>query len=111
MKIEVTKLEDIEMEDIQIEKVLKAYEGKKDKCMCGCSGNYYHTKSKQEEAGKERGYKVTDDEINDDKVAEIADIINIAPNSAMEVDTEVDDKYTYISATIGKKLYCVWVNK
>jgi len=51
--------------------VICAYIGKPHACMCGCSGDYYYTSMNAERGGKERGYKVEPDEINDDKVNKI----------------------------------------
>ena len=37
-------------------------------CMCGCNGDYAYRSETQAEAGANRGYEVTDDEVSDRKV-------------------------------------------
>jgi len=48
--------------------VVTVYLGKPNKCMCGCSGDYAYTSHNHIYGGKDRGYKVSSDEISDRKV-------------------------------------------
>lgn len=59
--------------DIDLSDVIKAYEGKRDRCMCGCSGKYWYPKDLVDsgEAEKERGYPVDEDETSDEEVKRI----------------------------------------
>ena len=53
---------------IALGNVLSVYNGKANKCMCGCSGKHSYSSAHREEASKVRGYAVTDDEVNDKTV-------------------------------------------
>lgn len=48
--------------------VVTAYRGKFRGCMCGCRGKYWFTADMAEQGAKRRGYAVTPDEIDDDRV-------------------------------------------
>lgn len=50
---------------IAVENVLSVYNGKSHKCMCGCAGKHSYHSMYREEAGKNRGYAIDDDEVND----------------------------------------------
>ncbi len=64
-----------ELPEIKIEDIVCAYVGKAGACACGCSGNYIYTKARRDLASKRRGYKVTDDEVSDERVQQIIDEI------------------------------------
>ena len=51
--------------------VYKVYVGKPRLCMCGCAGTYSYSSVNAKKAGKDRGRKVTPEEINDDEVSRI----------------------------------------
>jgi hypothetical protein len=67
---------------IDVSKVYSVYVGK-DGCRCGCRGTYSYASAHREFASKNRGYEVTDDEINDKRIASMTKKINklIAENS------------------------------
>ena len=52
---------------IALEKVASAYNGRTG-CMCGCNGNYAYASNYREEAGKERGFVLSDDDVSDSKL-------------------------------------------
>jgi hypothetical protein len=83
-----------------------AYIGKPNTCMCGCAGTYYYTKDGQVKSGEERGYKVTDDEVNDKKVQKI--IKKIRKNEKLGI--EVIENYIY-TVIIGNKRYSLYLFK
>jgi len=56
------------------EDILTAYSGKPG-CRCGCLGKYYYTPASAEEAGKRRGYPVSEDEISPRMIKKISTII------------------------------------
>ena len=60
-----------EMPDIDMDDISCIYVGKPGRCMCGCSGEYYYTSKNKIWSGKNRGYSVSEKEINDEKVAEL----------------------------------------
>jgi hypothetical protein len=80
--VTITKLECVTPQEI-----VCVYKGKPG-CAYGCNGTYYYATEHREYAGKDRGYEVTDDEINDKKVAWICGILN--KNAA---DVEVTENY------------------
>ena len=53
---------------VDLKDVVTVYLGKPNKCMCGCSGDYAYTSHNHIYGGKDRGYKVSSDEISDRKV-------------------------------------------
>jgi len=57
------------------EDILCGYSGKPG-CRCGCLGKYYYTQASAEEAGKRRGYPVSEDEISPRMIKKISNIIN-----------------------------------
>jgi hypothetical protein len=65
----------LSLDDIDISKVASAYSGKPG-CMCGCRGKYYYTTEHAKDAGKQRGYEVEDNEINDSMVKKVTKILN-----------------------------------
>lgn len=52
---------------VTLDRVLSAYNGAEG-CMCGCNGTYVYQTAYRDEAGSERGYAVSDDEVSDRKV-------------------------------------------
>ena len=54
--------------------IVCAYIGEPNSCMCGCSGEYFYTSKNADIGGRERGYKVEVDEINDAKADKILKI-------------------------------------
>lgn len=64
------------MNKIEINQVKSVYSGKPGRCCCGCSGIHRYAKDHRNWASKNRGYTVTDDEINDRFVKKVVNIIN-----------------------------------
>jgi len=52
---------------MDLDRVESAYVGARG-CMCGCIGDYAYRTETQAEAGANRGYAVSDDEVSDRKV-------------------------------------------
>lgn len=90
------------MEAIDLNKVVRAYEGKVG-CMCGCLGNYWATRAMREEAGAARGYPLTDNEVSDAKVMGIVAAINreIELGERKGVEFDIGEQYAYVR--IGKR--------
>ena len=53
--------------DLTVDQVYTAYNGKIG-CMCGCQGDYAYASQHREYASSHRGYRVDDDEINDNRL-------------------------------------------
>lgn len=88
------------MEPLDAREVPSVYSGRNGKCCCGCSGQHYYAKAHQKWATKNRGYKVTDDEVNDGQVTRIVNIINKAD--------AVDDSVVYRSTIVGNRIYIAY---
>jgi len=69
---------------MDISNITRVYNGKANRCMCGCSGKYTTHSKFRELVGKERGYAVGDDEINDRSVKIIAAKVLSNPNRVEE---------------------------
>lgn len=54
--------------EISLDMVSSIYVGTPHSCMCGCSGRYYYTSKNKDWSSKNRGYEVTEDDIDDKKV-------------------------------------------
>lgn len=63
---------------INIKEVTSVYSGIDGKCACGCSGKHTYASAHQSWGSKNRGYKVTDDEVNDRTVKLIVNKIEKA---------------------------------
>jgi len=61
----------IKIEDVKLEDIYSAYHGKKEGCRCGCNGYYIYTTLHKDFASKDRGYKIENEEVNDDLVKKI----------------------------------------
>jgi hypothetical protein len=57
----------IAIENLLTDDVLWAYSGKVGHCCCGCAGKYSYN-SKNRTLGMERGYHITDADVNDTEV-------------------------------------------
>ncbi len=94
------------MENIQSitpDKVLKVYSGRPG-CACGCRGKYSYNPDRQQEGGEDRGYEVSDDELNARQVTRVLRLLQAEPS------TEVIDD-SILHATIGKRVYAVYLSK
>lgn len=86
--------------------VLSVYSGKNGACCCGCSGKHYYNSALKEEAGKDRGYEVDDDEVNDKMIKKVINILKgKAPSGQIEADCN------FISTVIGERLYIAYLKK
>jgi hypothetical protein len=88
---------------IELVQVKSVYTGKPGQCCCGCSGIHRYTEANREWASKNRGYTVTDDEINERHVKKVVGIIN-----ANIVDAIVD--INNVSVEINGRLFVAYTN-
>ncbi len=97
---------------IDLTKVASVYSGKAGKCCCGCAGKHTVASEHRDWVGKDRGYEVSDDEINDRTVKLIVNKIEAALNGEVEAEDIDTDKTThgqYFSATVGNRLYIAYL--
>jgi len=87
------------------DEILYVYSGKANKCCCGCSGNYRYNSKHIELGTRDRGYKISQDEVNDKQVSKVLDIIK-KNSSLLEKDLEdnlfsvIVDNRLYMAKTI-----------
>lgn len=81
--------------DLKLEMVMSAYKGASRGCRCGCLGTYHYTKANQAIASENRGYPVTEEDINDAAVKRAFNKIQKNWNLC-EVNSQ------YIDLVIGK---------
>lgn len=93
------------MPEIKLSDIYSIYVGKPNRCMCGCSGKFTYAKKYQEYSTKDRGYQVTDDEIND---ARIKRVFNKMKKFAENVEVIRGEIYT---AIIGKTQYTIYLTR
>lgn len=60
---------------INVNKVKSVYSGRPG-CCCGCQGKHSYASATRIEAGKSRGYEVSDDEVSDRSVKMIVNKLN-----------------------------------
>ena len=98
-------------EAIKFTDVMSVYSGKAGHCCCGCSGKHTYRSETREQAGKNRGYAIGDDEVNDSSVKRILSTMNqlIASNKPCEIDMPAD--WGHIAITFGSRLYVAYLRK
>jgi hypothetical protein len=84
--------------------VRSVYSGKNGKCCCGCAGKHRYASALREEASKDRGYEVKDDEVNDRQVAKVVAIMNDR-SIPFEKDGLQSD---YVAKVVGNRLYIAY---
>lgn len=90
MSTQVKEIKQYEMISIDPADVVKVYSASKEGCRCGCMGKYFYNPEHQEHGGKERGYEVSDNEVNMNMVKKVCKILN--DNAA---SVEVQDGYIF----------------
>ena len=104
-----------EMPELKLENIRSAYKGIPNRCMCGCSGRYFYTKINQKESSENRGYEVSDKEVNDKKVLEILKIMSEDTNKKVEVIDNINKNnsmlnYYIFTKVINDKQYTIYTN-
>lgn len=101
VKIEIKKMPELELKDINC-----AYIGKPNECMCGCSGEYFYTKANQEKSGKNRGYKVSDEEVDERKIQTV--LVKMIKNAEKGIEVlDLGDRYIF-TLILGSKQYVIY---
>lgn len=85
--------------------ITKIYVGKPETCMCGCSGIYYYAKEYRELGGKERGYCVDDDEVNDAKIKRV-----LKKMATSEESVDIIKNYIF-TKVIGHRQYTIYTKE
>jgi len=90
--------------EINIDDVMSVYSGKNGRCCCGCAGKHTYASKWQAAAGKDRGFKVTDDEVNDRTVKLI--LGKIAKIGGEQYDGPFG---SHVSAVSGDRVYVAYL--
>jgi len=83
---------------LDLSNVYKVYNGKPNRCCCGCSGKYATASAHKEFADKDRGYVVED--ANDVTVRKVVGKILSAENPI--------DEGGHVYAIVGKRMYIAY---
>lgn len=95
----------VDVQGMTLEHVTSVYCGKVGACCCGCAGKHSYHAAKRAEASRRRGYRVTDDELNEREVKRVLDKVkhNVATAQYMEGD--------HIAVDVGNRTYTVYLSK
>ena len=85
---------------LDVSKVFKVYNGKLNRCCCGCSGKYHIASAHKEFADQDRGYAYDDGDVNDVTVRKVVGKILSAKNPI--------DEGGHVYATVGKRMYIAY---
>lgn len=91
----------VQYAQIDLKRVAHVYSGRNGACMCGCAGKHTYASQHQEWAGKNRGYEVTKDEINNRTVKLIVGKLMTAPGVKKD-----DDMFV---ATVDNRIYVAYM--
>ena len=88
---------------IEPDQVLSTYNGKANRCCCGCSGTHSYPESRiaREVAGLKRGYPIGDDECSNRKMAFVIRKLNA------NLD-KVEDGGSYWALDTGSRVYIAY---
>lgn len=90
---------------VELENVASVYSGKNGRCCCGCAGKHTYASKFKDYSSEERGYKVTDDEVNDRTVKTIVNRIN---KNEDKLDMKEPD---FVSVVINNRLLIAYLKK
>jgi len=88
------------------DRVRAVYSGRKG-CMCGCKGKYTYAKQFQAEATENRGYQVTDDEVNDRVVRQMVAKVEKFVREGQVDEVMVDSDWFAVDME-NDRTYCVY---
>jgi len=94
----------VNLQDVKISDVVSVYSGKHAKCCCGCSGKHSYASAHRAFASQDRGYEVTDEEVNNREVTRVLRLIQ-----ANEESLNADDGPCIVSVTVGKRVYVAYL--
>jgi hypothetical protein len=95
------------IQSLTVENVRSVYSGKTGKCFCGCSGNHWYRSDLREEAGKDRGYAIGDDEVSDREVLRVLRMVQAHEDTAAVEEGRGGS--ALVAVEIGKRTYVVYL--
>ncbi len=95
---------------IDITQVYDAYSGRPG-CACGCRGKHTYTSNHRAYASENRGYEVTDDEVNDKTVKLLVNKVQAFLDAGEKPGIEIDIcEPNYIAVEIeDRRLYVIYL--
>ena len=91
------------MQDFKNKTILSTFSGKIG-CMCGCQGKHNYLTTTREEAGKDRGYAIRDEEISDRGAAIIAK--KVLNNPTAKFDEKAN--CLYVEDDVNNKMQVIY---
>ena len=89
-----------------ITEVSSVYSGKRGRCCCGCAGKHTYSEQHQSWAGKNRGYKVSDEEVNDRVVTMMVNKVDRFVRSGQAEDVTMSD--SHFGVDVGNRTYVLY---
>ncbi len=88
-----------------LSEISRVYKGKPDACMCGCAGKYFYVGCNTTWSGKNRGYPVDVEDIDDPRVLRI--LHKMEKFAYKGIEAMGDDIYTLVLGNTQYSLYLV----
>lgn len=85
--------------------VLSVYSGQDGRCCCGCAGKHSYQSANVAAASRDRGYKVTADEVND---AMVTRVLRLVKARLAESPANVFSGRSHFSTVVGARVYVVY---
>lgn len=95
----------VDVQGLTLAEVASVYSGKAHACCCGCAGKHSYHAATRKEASKNRGYKLTDDELNEKQCTRV---LNLVKKNVATAQYMVND---HIATEVGNRLYIVYLTK
>jgi hypothetical protein len=87
------------------DKLRSVYSGKAGECCCGCSGAHTYNSKHVAEAGQDRGYEVTPDEVNDTVVERVLRKLQREYPTAKERTLRT----SFVSVDVGSRVHILYL--
>ena len=102
----IMTMPELEFNDINCVYISKR--NKANNCMCGCSGTYFYNEVNKIKAGKNRGYDVTAEEVNEREVQTVLDLF-LGYRGLKNIEVIEDKNNTYIfTMEISNRGYTIY---
>ena len=102
----INDMQKAELALLEVSDAPSVYSGKDGACCCGCKGKHSYNSKHTEWSGKNRGYAVKAEDVNDKQVKRV---LKIVQERANELDTDMGENY--FSTVVGQRLYIVYLKK
>jgi hypothetical protein len=91
------------LQDLQLAHVLKVYTGRARGCMCGCKGQYRYNSAFVEEGGRDRGYPLDPEDVND------AQVLKVLRTVQANEEALVDEGDGILSVDLGRRTFVLYL--